>query len=141
MTFKLENRYILAVGEMLAVVPMKAGRSRHRTRMIKLFNEHLKDYTSEKEAMLSEFAILDEEGNLVADDMGQAIFNSDEAKQNFIDSIEELNREFMYIEGEKNKESLKKVYHGLNETDREFAGAEAVAYDVLMEALEDYLEL
>lgn len=141
MTFKLANKYVLAVGEMLAIVPMKAGRSRHRTRVIKLFNEHLKSYNVEVDALLSEFAMLDDEGKLIADEKGQAKFGSEEVKQHYLNSFDELNEEFMYLEGEQNIISLKKIYHALEETDMEFSGTQAVAYDVLMEAIEDCLEV
>lgn len=141
MSFKLENKYVVFAGELLAKVPMKAGRSRHRQRIIKLLNENLALYNIERDELLKEFAMLDETGELVSDEEGQAVFGSDVAKQGFIDSVNELNNEFVIIEGEQNMSSLKKVYHGLDETDMRFADNDAVIYDYLMEALEDALKV
>lgn len=141
MVFKVENKYLKAIGEMVAMAPMKGSRSRHRQRFIRDINEQLNLISAEREELIKEFAVLDETGEALSESNGSVVFPDEVSEQDCVKALNELQSEEFILEGEEKLTMLKKVYLGLEESDVMLSGEDAVAYDLLMEKIEEALEV
>lgn len=140
MVFKVENKYLKAIGEMVAMTPMNGSRSRHRQRFIRDINEQLNLISAEREELIKEFAVLDETGEALSEVNGSVVFSDEVSEQECVKALNELQSEEFILEGEDKLTMLKKVYLGLEESDVMLSGEDAVAYDLLMENIEEALE-
>lgn len=141
MVFKVENKYLKAIGEMVAMTPMNGSRSRHRQRFIRDINEQLNLISAEREELIKEFAVLDETGEALSEANGSVVFSDEVSEQECVKALNELQSEEFILEGEDKLTMLKKVYLGLEESDVMLSGEDAVAYDLLMEKIEEALEV
>lgn len=135
MLLKIENQRIASAAQILFDLPLKGKESRHRTKLIKLFEGRLKEVSEQEKDLLKEHCNLDEEGNPKTFDNGQKwdVKDPDEFTKDRIDLYEEK----YVIDAGDIEETLKVVKSALENCDVVFSGKEADTYDYLCEALEE----
>lgn len=132
MKLEIKNAYLKDIIDLLFDLSLKGKESRHRSKLINLLNDRLKEVEEDRVELAKEHAEKDEEGEPVVEDKRYKIKDLD----SFKDELNELFDEPFIIEGENNKLMLKTVSRALSNTDKEFSGAEAVIYNYLCEQLE-----
>jgi|SRR5690625_4742055 len=132
MKLEIKNAYLKDIIDLLFDLSLKGKESRHRSKLINLLNDRLKEVEEDRVELAKEHAEKDEEGEPIVKDKHYKIKD----QESFRYELNELFDEPFIIEGENNKLMLKTVLRALLNTDKEFSGTEAVIYDYLCEQLE-----
>jgi Protein of unknown function (DUF1617). len=136
---KFKNNELVNVANFLVSIPLKSKASRARTALVQklsLKNEELQKFRDE---LLQKYAQKDETGELIQDENGVYPWikeTEDEARETLI----ELHNEEVYINIEEYRPNMKLLSLALEDLDVALSGQEAVAYDLLMDQLEEESE-
>ncbi|QXE02777.1 DUF1617 family protein [Terribacillus sp. DMT04] len=134
MQVKIENAKLGQAIDLLFNMPLKGKKSRHRSKLVKLLQERLKEVGDQELDLIKEFAGEDEEGNPKRKEDGSfAIDNPKEFRQ----QQDELFEEEYVIDGGDAQGMLKTVKEVLLNYDEELSGQKAVIYDYLCDAFEE----
>ena len=136
---KFKNNELVNVANFLVSIPLKSKASRARTALVQklsLKNEELQKFRDE---LLQKYAQKDDSGELIQDENGVYPWikeTEDEARETLI----ELHNEEVYINIEEYRPNMKLLSLALEDLDVALSGQEAVAYDLLMDQLEEESE-
>ncbi|MBP3950346.1 DUF1617 family protein [Bacillus suaedae] len=133
MLVKIQNKFIKDAINFLYDMSLKGKKSRHRTRLISLLQEKMKQIGEEEVIIIKEFAGEDKEGNPKKDDNGNFAINDVKACQ---EQLNELWDEFFIIDGGDAHGMLKTVKEVIEDYDGELSGRQAEVYDHLFDAFE-----
>jgi len=132
MILKIENRRLGQAIDLLFNLSLKGKQSRHRTKLIKLLSERLKEVEDQRIELAKEHSNKDEKGEpKVIDDK----FDIKDLEA-FKKDLEELYDEEIVIEGGDYHGMLKTVKEILLNCDVELSGPQADIYDYLCEQFE-----
>jgi hypothetical protein len=134
MNFKIENSKIAGTINLLSKLSLKGKQSRHRSKMIKDLNSHLKDVAEQEQELLKEHCYLDENDEPKKTSDGQNWDVKD--VKSFVKDRNELYEEIFVLEGGNVTGYLKTVKEVLLDSNEEWSGSEAELYDYLCDELE-----
>lgn len=133
MEIKIENKYLTAVNNLLFNLKLKGKQTRARSKFLKLVLKKIEEFNEDEKTLVKEYAILDKEGEpIVIDDR----YDIKDLK-GYGKAVKELNDEVAIISGGEYVNSFEELKTVLDNLDIELEGADAVAYDLLMDAFED----
>ncbi|SET94567.1 hypothetical protein SAMN05421676_1122 [Salinibacillus kushneri] len=131
--FKIKNVYLKEAAELLFNLTLKGKQSRHRTKLVNIMSDRLKEVEEQRVKLAKEYSYVDEKGNPKEENGRFQI----EDHVGFQNEVEELFNEHLVVEGEDNRIMLQTVADALLKTDEEFSGQEAQVYDYLCQQFED----
>jgi hypothetical protein len=127
---KIENSKLNDIANFLDQAELSGRVSRHRTKLLGSIGEVMVDLAKdEKKIITDNGATIDEKGNIVG-------FPNDEAQLAAQKELADVKVE-KSIFSERVEGQFSGLYHVLDNYDKALAGAEANAYDNLLEALEE----
>jgi Protein of unknown function (DUF1617) len=133
MQVKIENAKLGQAIDLLFNMPLKGKKSRHRSKLVRMLQDKLKEVGEQELDLIKEFAGEDEEGNPKRDEKDN--FTIDDTKE-FRKQQDELFEEEYVIDGGDAQGMLKTVKEVLLNYDDELSGQKAVIYDYLCDAFE-----
>lgn len=132
MQVKINNAKLGQAISLLFDLSLKGKQSRHRSKVIKVMQERLKEVEEQRLQLAKEHSNLD--------DNGEPIINNDQFDikdmESFNNDLKELYEEELIIEGGDAQGMLKTVKDVLVKCDKEWSGQDAVTYDYLCEAFD-----
>ncbi|WP_079708007.1 DUF1617 family protein [Paraliobacillus ryukyuensis] len=132
MQVTIKNAQIGQAIDLLFHLALKGKESRHRTKLIKLLAERLKEVEEQRKVLAEEYANKDGEEKPIIKDDKYEIGDQDA----FQLDIQELYDEEIVIEGGDNQGMLETIKKVLDNCDKDFSGKEAVIYDYLCDQFE-----
>ena len=133
MEIKIENKYLTAVNNLLFNLKLKGKQTRARSKFLKLVLKKIEEFNEDEKTLVKEYAKLDKDG--------EPIVNGDrydiEDLKGYGKAVKELNDEVAIISGSEYVNSFEELKTVLDNLDIELEGADALAYDLLMDAFED----
>lgn len=136
---KLKNSEIISVINFLTIAPLKTKASRARSVVIKKLVEKNDELNKFQDEILEKFAEKDENGEVIKDEHGTSHWEKDHIKEGN-EAIQELRDEEIYINIEEYRPNMKILGLALDNLDMELSGQDAIAYDLLMDQLEEESE-
>lgn len=139
-TLELKNGELAPMINFLGELQLKNKYSLARTKLVKLLNAKLEEYIADEKELRKPFFVKDESGQLKVDEDQKYIYTKEtttEDKQELVKALNDLNEEKCIIEFTEYSKKLKDLYEALLEYDLPFSGKQAVAYDELVEQLEN----
>lgn len=131
---KLKNWMLKPMTEMIGNLTLKGKVSRHRTKFVNTLIELEKEKEEDRIELLREYAMKDENGDMVVDENNNVKFNSEEDVLEYQKDYQELmNEEPLINISEETKEVVTKL---MLDGDFEVGGNNAQAYDSICEMLE-----
>ena len=131
----LENYLIVPCINLLNGMELKASDSRHRTKFLGLLKEAFEGLQESEKALLMECAELDESGDLKQSENGTYTLKKDKA-QEYHAEHKKLMDEKVIIEGGMHAHNVEAFGKILQDYDGVISGAEAAAFDRLLEEFE-----
>ncbi|PKR79180.1 hypothetical protein CEY16_05385 [Halalkalibacillus sediminis] len=135
MQLKLPNRMVTQAINLLSNLSLKGRSSRHRSKVIKALNEQVKEIVEQEHVLIKEHCYQDDKGNPKRTSDGKGYHVKD--VEIFSKDMNELHQEEYILEGENMTEPLKTIGHVLLNSEEEWKGQEAEAYDYLCEQFEE----
>ena len=141
MNLKIKNYELETVAYLLYEMKLGTKKSRMRTRLFKILQDHMKDLKEANDALIEEFALHDESGQLAyADEEKTKIQLDPLTGMNYYKELDILNNEEVIIEvNEANQDMILTVAQSLLDEEIELNKNEATIYDNICEQLEDIL--
>jgi hypothetical protein len=136
MELKLQANLIESFGTFLIEGKLVGKKSRLRSRLFTKLDERVKQLKSEYQELISEFALRDDDNNIVShkDDEGQDHIHIENMAE-FQKELNELLNEIISFEVDEGlKTLLEEIFL---DTEKEFEGLSALEYDKWCEAIED----
>ncbi|WP_258832829.1 hypothetical protein [Peribacillus frigoritolerans] len=127
----IKNMYLQSSVELLYRMTLRGKESRHRSKLVRILNEKVKELGENEIELIKEYTGVDENGNPKKNEQGN--FDVDNVFK-FRKEQQELLEEEIFIEGEGNREMIKTVKEILSNYDEGIGGKEADAFDYLCEA-------
>jgi hypothetical protein len=127
----IKNMYLQSSVELLYRMTLRGKQSRHRSKLVRILNEKVKELGENEIELIKEYTGVDENGNPKRNEQGN--FDVDDVFK-FRKDQQELLEEEVFIEGEGNREMIKTVKEILSNYDEEIGGEKADAFDYLCEA-------
>ncbi|PJN90602.1 hypothetical protein [Bacillus sp. mrc49] len=127
----IKNMYLKSSVELLYGMTLRGKQSRHRSKLVRILSERLKELGENELELIKEYTGVDEEGNPKRNEQGN--FNIDDVFK-FRKEQQELLEEEIVLEGEGNREMIKTVKEILFNYDEEIGGTEADTFNYLCEA-------
>lgn len=129
---------LLELGNFLMDLNLKGRASRMRTRFVKRMQTHLDLVQAEKNAIIQNYGVLDEEGKVKTKvEDGKEIYEIENKEACEKEILELLEEEMTIEENEENKQMLISVRDAILSCDKEFKGAEAFQHDRYCELFEN----
>ena len=141
MNLKIKNYELETLAYLLYEMKLGGKKSRMRTKLFKILQNHLKDLQEASDALISEYAVHDESGQLVYVDENKTQIQLDmQTGMNYYKEYEILSNEIVVFEvNEANKDMILTVAQSLLDEEIELNKNEATIYDNICEQLEDIL--
>lgn len=140
---KFMKTELTPVRDILASFKLKGKSSRLRMRLLGEVENHIEAYMKEEQLLLKEYALADENGELVKIKVevdGQMIETYDfEDEEAFMSELKILRNEFITIDHEKFKEELEIVLEAIDNSEIELSGQEAVAHSLLYDKIDEVI--
>lgn len=135
MQVKLKNNVISKTIELLIKLKLKGKQSRHRSRLVQLLNEHIKQVAKEEMELIKEHSNLDknDEPIIITKENGEQHYDVKDVQALAKDKDELLNEEFI-VDGANNKDMINTVKTVLEECNESFSGTDATLYLYLCDA-------
>lgn len=135
----IKNYEIAEFGEFLLELKLKGRQSRMRTRLVRLLQERLDLINEERNDLLMDYATKDEDGNIVkeTDDDGEEYISLENGTEYNSEIQKLMLEEFILEETGEVKVIIDEVREIVLNTDMEFSGEEALAYDRWCDILDD----
>lgn len=124
----IKNMYLKSSVELLYGMTLRGKQSRHRSKLVRILNEKLKELGENEIELIKEYTGVDEKGNPKRNEQGN--FNVNDVFK-FRKEQQELLEEEIFIEGEGNREMIKTVKEILSNYNEGIGGKEADAFDYL----------
>lgn len=134
MQIKFQGDYLVAVNNFLFNFKAKGRKSIARSKLLKLVEKKIKEFNEDEKMIIKEFAKLDEDGEPIILDGNR--YDIDDLK-GYAKAVKELNEEEVIIEGGEYVNNFSHLKEALEDYDLELEGADAVAYEILMDAFEN----
>ncbi|WP_078430489.1 DUF1617 family protein [Alkalihalobacterium alkalinitrilicum] len=131
---KLKNNDLRSLANFLVDEKLGGKASRMRTRFIKILNERLKEVEEFRIELLEKYAKKDDEGKAILTEGSYELDDLETFNKEYADLMDE---EFIIDETESKREMLTHVKRILENTEKEFNGADAFAYDRWCETFEN----
>ena len=136
-TLKLKNRELAPAINLLASLDFKNKKSRNRTKLVNLLTPPLKEFQTELDKLSDEFSLKDSDGTAIPADNGQGGNKVIPSKaKEYKKQLEELQDEVVTIEGGTYVSNIDALYQDLVKLDKVLSGADAQAYDRLLDEYE-----
>lgn len=133
MKLKIENGMVVRCVNVIDRLPLKGMKSIHRTRISRLLTEKLERVGKEEEAIRKEHCNLDEEGEpIVLEDNKLDIIDLEAFRKD----IDEFYAEKVVIDDGDNQVAMKSLKKSLEESEEEWDGKEAYAFEHLYSGFE-----
>lgn len=131
MKIELKNKELRPAINFLSGLVLKTKDSRHRSKLVKIISEALKEYAEEEKKLTEIHGLVDEAGILVKeskrDPLKVAAFNKDQ---------DALTEEVVVIEGGMYAKNIDEIPRILREFEGELSGSDAEIYDRLLDEFE-----
>ena len=134
MKIAIENAKLGQVHDLLFNLPLMGKRSRHRTRLMKIVENRIKEVADQERQLLKEHCNLGKDGEPKTIDNGKRWDVKD--LEAFATDKRELYEEELIVEGGNYHEMLKTLKPTLLECEVEWQGQQAFIYDYLCEQFE-----
>ncbi|WP_062323685.1 DUF1617 family protein [Halolactibacillus sp. JCM 19043] len=132
MQLKIDNIKLSGAIQILDRLELKGLKSVHRTRLIRLLSDKLKNVAEEEKKLKESYAAKDDEGKpIIIDDK----YDIEETEKLQVD-LEAFFNEKVVIDGGDNQVTIKSVKQSLEECDIDWSGQQAHDYANLYEAFE-----
>lgn len=131
MEIEIVNIRIVQVHKFLYNLKLKGQSSRHRSRLVRLLDERIKELADEEAELLKENCHLNEDGSFKLIEGTQNLDIKDHAE--YFKQLELLRKETFVICSPEYQESFEIVRGILNEYDEEISGEDAEAFEYLCE--------
>lgn len=141
MNLKIKNKELETFAYLLYVMKLGTKKSRMRTKLFKVLQNHLDDLKEANEALIQEFAVHDENGQMIYVDEEKKGFQLDPlTSDNYFKELEILGNEEVIIEiNEATQDMILTVAQSFLEEEIEISQNDAIIYDNICEQLEDIL--
>jgi hypothetical protein len=117
---------------------LKGRESRMRTRLVKRMQAHLNLVQDEKDAIIKNYGVLDEEGNVKTKSVnGNEVYEIENQEACEKEIVELFEEEMVIEENEENRQMLMVVGEAVLNCDKIFQGQEAFNYDIYCELFEN----
>jgi hypothetical protein len=138
MTIRMHNAEVQGLAEFLLDFNLKGKESRMRTRFIKLLQERMKLMETERQELVKQYSILDDDGEpqLIDLEDGQKGYQLTDPDAFNKEYTELLLEEFVIEVSESNRQMIEVVRNAVLECDKEFSGKEALDFDRYCEIVE-----
>ncbi|AYH92089.1 hypothetical protein [Lactobacillus phage Dionysus] len=133
MKFKIKNKYLKESIQLLSDVPLSGMQSIARTRMIKVLEKPLKDYSESTNELIESVVARDSDGKPVNNGQGLKIQQGKEKE--YFDTTKELDEQFAEIDEATYSGHVSDVKSILKNYSKPLSGNRADAYMALCEAL------
>lgn len=133
MKFKIRNKYLKESIQLLNDAPLSGMQSIARTRMIKVLEKPLKDYSESTQELIDAVVDRDDDGNPIKSGQGLKIQPGKE--QEFVDTTKELDEQYAEIDEATYSGHTDDVKNILKDYTTPLSGERANAYMALCEAL------
>ena len=142
MNLKIKNYELEVFAYILYQMKLGGKKSRMRTRLLKVIQNHINDLQEANESLIQEYAIHDEKGELVLADTENKSYQLDPTTEDeFFKELEVLSNEEVVIEiNEATQEMILTVANLFLEEEIELNQREAFIYDNLCEQLEQLID-
>ena len=134
MKFKIKNKYLKESIQLLNDVPLSGMQSIARTRMIKVLEKPLKDYSEATNELIGSVVARDSDGNPV--DKGQGLKIKPGKEKEYVDTAKKLDEQFAEIDEATYSGHASDVKNILKDYSTPLSGNRADAYMALCEALD-----
>lgn len=136
---KFKNNELVNVANFLVSIPLKSKASRARTALVQKLSLKNDEFRKFQKELLEKYAQKDDSGELIQDENGSYPWIK-ETKAEAVEALTELNHEEVYINIEEYLPNMKLLSLALDDLDVALSGQEAVAYNLLMDQLEEESE-
>ncbi|WP_270264768.1 DUF1617 family protein [Lactococcus formosensis] len=136
---KFKNNELVNVANFLVSIPLKSKASRARTALVQKMSLKNDEFRRFQKELLEKYAQKDDSGELIKDENGSYPWIQ-ETKAEAVEALTELNNEEVYINIEEYRPNMKLLSLALDDLDVALSGQEAVAYNLLMDQLEEESE-
>lgn len=133
---KFKNNELVNVANFLVSIPLKSKASRARTALVQKLSLKNDEFRKFQKELLEKYAQKDDSGELIQDENGSYPWIQ-ETKAEAVEALIELNNEEVYINIEEYRPNMKLLSLALDDLDVALSGQEAVAYNLLMDQLEE----
>jgi hypothetical protein len=135
---KIRHEELLGLGNFLMELKLNGKESRMRTRLVKRMQTHLDLVQTEKDEIIQNYGVLDENGNLkTKQENGKEYYEIEDREACEKEILELLQEEMVIEENEENKEMLLVVKEAVLNCDMVFQGQQAFEYDGYCELFEN----
>lgn len=131
MKLEIEYNQLANCINVLDKLNLKGLKSIHRTRLSKKLSETLQRVVEEQTEIQKEYFELDEEGNPITDD------EHCKDREGYLKTMDEFTKERAVIDDGDSQVMLRSVKQSLEESEEEWEGREAYAFEYLYTALEN----
>jgi hypothetical protein len=132
MQLKIDNIKLSGAIQILDRLELKGLKSVHRTRLIRLLSDKLKNVAEEEQKLKESYAAKDDEGKPIIIDDKYDIEETEKLQED----LEAFFNEKVVIDGGDNQVTIKSVKQSLEECDIDWSGQQAYDYANLYEAFE-----
>lgn len=141
MSLRIKNYELETLAYFLYEMKLGTKKSRMRTRLLKLVESYLVDLREANVALIQEFAIHDENGQLIYEDEETKSFKLDPlTSENYFKELDILgNEEVVFEINEATQDMILTVAQSFLEEEVKLSQNEATIYDNICEQLEDIL--
>lgn len=131
----LANEVLAPSVNFLGTIKLKGKDSRARTKLVNLLTQQVRELQESEQELIDEYAKTDENGKPEKAENGNAKIDPDRAKE-YLSEHSKLMLEQVEIEGGTYVNHIDDCEKILNDYDGELEGANAQAYDALLDAFE-----
>lgn len=132
----IENRYLPALIPFLQSMKLAGAASRARSKLLAMALTAFQDLAASEQELVSEYAVLDEQGQPVIAEDGSFDLNDPTMVSHYLTEREALLAEQAHLSGPTYSEHLAQLQNLLTTYPVELAGDEAEVYDRLCDAVE-----
>lgn len=138
-TLKFKNGELVHISDLLTSLKLSGKASRGRSKLVKLLAKKEQEYNDDFNEIRKPHILLDDSGQpVIQDDKVQFKTKEDRVQVNI--ELEELSNEQAVIDITEYKEKLDALYQALDSYPYELERMDAMAYDTLMDQLEESME-
>lgn len=137
MTFKIQKKYLLSLGNWLNSLSLAGRESRARTRFVALIQEALERADKDRKAILEDYAEKNEDGTMKTDAENNAEI-SDDKRAAFDTEVVALYNEDAELSGPETGPVFVMVKNIVLDYDKEIDPSIAGAYDMWCQAFEEF---
>lgn len=137
---EFKNNELAVMINFLGNLQLKNKYSLARTKLIKLLNAKYEEFISDIKELREPYFEKDENGNLKVNDDQKYIYTdkvTDKDKHSLTEALDELDNEQITIDFTEYSKKLKDLYEALVSYDIPFSGQDAVAYENLVDQLDN----